>query len=135
MTPNEFKAWFDGFIEAFDKPPSQKQWARIKERVAEIDGKPVTERVFIDRYYPQYVRPWVTGFNYPIWGPFYSTTNTGGTSTQTAIGGRATSDAGWAQHYQNAIQNGASVQQQMSSNYNSTHAMAALGRSEAQAMS
>ena len=56
MTPQEFKAWFDGFTEAVDKAPTQKQWARIKERVAEIDGKAVTERVYVDRYlYPTYI--------------------------------------------------------------------------------
>lgn len=54
MTPAEFKAWFDGFTEAFTGCPTKAQWARIKERVAEIDGKPVTERHFIDRYWPTY---------------------------------------------------------------------------------
>lgn len=58
MTPQEFKAWFDGFTEAVDKQPTQKQWARIKERVAEIDGKMVTEKVYVDRYLPSYI-------NYP----------------------------------------------------------------------
>lgn len=52
MTPQEFKAWFEGFTEAFDRVPTKAQWARVKERVAEIDGKPVTERVFVDRYWP-----------------------------------------------------------------------------------
>jgi hypothetical protein len=54
MTPMEFKAWFDGFTESIDKTPTQKQWARIKERVGEIDGKPTTERVYIDRYIDRY---------------------------------------------------------------------------------
>lgn len=54
MTPIEFKAWFDGFSEGIDKAPTQKQWARIKERVAEIDGTPITETHFIDRYWPNY---------------------------------------------------------------------------------
>lgn len=57
MTPQEFKAWFDGFTEALDGVPSKPQWARIKARVAEIDGKAVTERVYVDRYYPQYIPP------------------------------------------------------------------------------
>jgi hypothetical protein len=59
MTPQEFKAWFDGFTEAIDKLPTQKQWGRIKARVAEIDGSPITYPVYIDRYvapYP-YIRP------------------------------------------------------------------------------
>jgi hypothetical protein len=70
MTPGEFKAWFDGFVEAFDgKAPTGKQWTRIKERVAEIDGRPITERVFVDRWWP-YVHhhyPWyVTGTSIPM---------------------------------------------------------------------
>jgi uncharacterized protein YeaO (DUF488 family) len=66
MTPSEFKAWFDGFTEAFSGVPTKAQWARIKARVAEIDGKPVTERVFIDRYWPPY-RPW-RDWHYTSWG-------------------------------------------------------------------
>lgn len=54
MTPREFKAWFDGFTEAFDHSPNKAQWARIKERVAEIDGNAVTERVYVDRYWHLY---------------------------------------------------------------------------------
>lgn len=52
MTPSEFKAWFDGFTEAFTGCPTKAQWTRIKARVAEIDGKSVTERVYVDRYWP-----------------------------------------------------------------------------------
>lgn len=75
MTPIEFKAWFDGFIEAIDKQPTQKQWARIKERVAEIDGKPITERVYVDRYWSPYVS------NGPTWiNPNYRSGYVGGIS-------------------------------------------------------
>lgn len=52
MTPQEFKAWFDGFTEAFTGCPTKAQWTRIKARVAEIDGQPVTERIYVDRYWP-----------------------------------------------------------------------------------
>jgi hypothetical protein len=69
MTPREFKAWFEGFTEAFDRIPSKAQWARIKERVAEIDGNSVTERVYIDRYWNLYNQ----GLQ-PSWR--YLTTNT-----------------------------------------------------------
>lgn len=62
MTPAEFKAWFDGFTEAFTGCPTKAQWGRIKDRVSEIDGKPVTERVYVDRYIDRYWRnyghPW-----------------------------------------------------------------------------
>ncbi len=55
MQVSEFKAWFDGYTEAMNGTPTKAQWARIKERVAEIDGKAITERVFIDRYWPHYI--------------------------------------------------------------------------------
>lgn len=63
MTPNEFKAWFDGFTEAFaGRIPTKAQWGRIKDRLAEIDGKPTTHTVYVDRYvrqYPYYPRPYL----------------------------------------------------------------------------
>ena len=82
MTPSEFKAWFDGFGEGVTGLPTEAQWARIKARVAEIDGRPVTEHVYLHRYYgPNYLGPpWYN----------YCTTNTvgvgGGTITLTAGG-------------------------------------------------
>lgn len=57
MTNKEFKAWFEGFTEALSGTPTKAQWARIKERVAEIDGEPVTERIYVDRYWSNY-QPW-----------------------------------------------------------------------------
>jgi hypothetical protein len=66
MTPLEFKAWFDGFSEGIDKVPTQKQWARIKDRIAEIDGHR-TEPIFVDRYRPYY--PYYQPYNPcgPVW--------------------------------------------------------------------
>lgn len=52
MTPAEFKAWFDGFTEAFTGCPTKAQWGRIKERVSEIDGKAVTERICHELSWP-----------------------------------------------------------------------------------
>lgn len=69
MTPKEFKAWFEGFTEALDGTPSKTQWARIKERVAEIDGTPITQTVYLDRYYPRYP-------SYPYY-PWWTTTGLG----------------------------------------------------------
>lgn len=67
MTPAEFKSWFGGFTEAMEDRPTDKQWTRIKERVAEIDGQPVTERHFIDRYWPTYVPSYIPApvYRYP----------------------------------------------------------------------
>jgi hypothetical protein len=54
MTPVEFKAWFDGFTEGLSGTPTKAQWARIKERVAEIDGRTITYPVWVERYWPHY---------------------------------------------------------------------------------
>jgi hypothetical protein len=130
MTPNEFKAWFDGFTEAFDKTPSQKQWARIKERVAEIDGKTVTEKVFVDRYwqYIPYTRP-------PYYGPYYGSiyaTNSGVGSNYYTCNATVAMQA--AQAYQNSQREYGNATQGQLMAYNSLGAMGALGRAEAQAM-
>ncbi len=61
MNKEEFKAWFEGFSEGVDLRPTEKQWKRIKDKVKEIDGSSVTERIFIDRYrnyWPQYQPYW-----------------------------------------------------------------------------
>jgi len=60
MTLAEFKAWFEGFTETLEAAPNEKQWERIKARVAEIDGTVTTYPVFVDRYIPPY-RPWYGG--------------------------------------------------------------------------
>lgn len=58
MTPQEFKAWFEGFTEAMSGSPTKEQWKRIKARVGEIDDVAVSYPMFVDRYvrhYPHYV--------------------------------------------------------------------------------
>ncbi len=64
MTPAEFKAWFDGFTEAMTGMPTKAQWTRIKERVGQIDGSPLTREV-IYKYWPWYT-------HYPYYTPTYS---------------------------------------------------------------
>lgn len=54
----EFKAWFEGYTEGLEGAPTAAQFARIKERVKEISGTPVTERIFIDKYWPSIFHPW-----------------------------------------------------------------------------
>lgn len=54
MTLSEFKAWFDGFTEAIGDRPSDKQWQRIKDRVAELDGTSAVP-FYIERYRPWWV--------------------------------------------------------------------------------
>lgn len=36
MTLAEFKAWFEGYTEGMNGPPSGPQWDRIKARIGEI---------------------------------------------------------------------------------------------------
>lgn len=65
MTLAEFKAWFEGFTESIEgkAAPTQKQWAKIKEKVAAIDGTPITYPIYIDRYvHPSWPHPYQ-----PIW--------------------------------------------------------------------
>jgi len=52
MTPAEFKAWFDGFTEGMDGPPSAKQWEKITKKVKQIDNTSVLTPVYVDRWWP-----------------------------------------------------------------------------------
>jgi hypothetical protein len=125
MTLSEFRAWFEGFTESQDGPPNAKAWKRIKERVAEISGAPITERIFVDRYrdyldWPDTRRP------YRAYGIGYSA---GSVSLQNGVG--------------NAVLTGATDSALCTSErasagtpaFNSHAAMADLGRAEALASS
>jgi len=117
MTPQEFKAWFEGFTEAFTGCPRKAQWTRIKERVSEIDGKPVTERVYVDRYLPYYTRPAL-----PYWTYLSNGLTACGTSVSTT--NTLAQNASLQANYANAGQN-------CSNQFNGVAAMALLGREEA----
>lgn len=106
MTPREFKAWFEGFTEAFDRLPTKAQWAHVKERVAEIDGRETAERVYVDRYINRY---------WPLY-PYYG--------SQATMGGNVNQ----ASQYQGALNNLG----QAGNQFSSLNAMGALGRAEAQ---
>ena len=62
MTLSEFKAWFEGFSEGIDTSPTEAQFAKIKAKVALIDGTVTTYPVFVDRH-------WQRPYNYyqPFW--------------------------------------------------------------------
>ena len=112
MTPSEFKAWFEGFTEAVPGVPTKAQWARIKTRVAEIDGRPITEHVYLHRYwntYPIYCN------TLPVYTSQGHLTTGNGTITLTAGGTSSTS---------------AVVQASNTAHFDSHAAMAALGRAE-----
>lgn len=60
MTPQEFKAWFLGFTEGLDDGlPTQIQWDRIRARVKEIDGQPITYPVYVERWKPYLEYPYI----------------------------------------------------------------------------
>lgn len=84
MTLQEFKAWFDGFIENIPKQPTLKQWARIKERVSEIDGVAVTERVYIDRWWQPF-RPFYYSNGLAAFSDTTSYQSLGGISSDTVL--------------------------------------------------
>lgn len=126
MTPNEFKAWFDGFTEAFDRPPTKAQWARIKARVAEIDGKPVTEQVYIDHYWPRYVQ-------YPFYPTYVTQTCNETVLYAGGAVGAAHNTMSADQNYTQAVSANAISNQGAAANFNSLAAMNTLGKADAAA--
>lgn len=61
MTLSEFKAWFEGYTEGLEAAPTKAQFDRIKEKVKEINGTPITYPVYIDRYVEPYWRYYQSG--------------------------------------------------------------------------
>ena len=101
MNTQEFKAWFEGFTESMNGPPTKKAWARIKERVAEIQpGVSTTYPVFVDRY-------WHYG------PPYYAYGSVAGSVTNTLAGSNS-------QECSNAT-----------ISFNASDAFTALGRADA----
>lgn len=121
MTLAEFKAWFEGFTETLEVAPNEKQWERIKARVAEINGSVISERVFIDRYVSPY-RRWYDG----VWmsGPMV-----GCSSASDGIGaiGSAYSAAGVIDHVNGLRSQSTPGKSDM---FNSSAAMMDLGKAE-----
>lgn len=50
MTPDQFKAWFEGFCEGIADAPTREQWAKVKAKVTDL-GSPVLriDRPDLDR--------------------------------------------------------------------------------------
>ncbi len=115
MTPSEFKAWFGGFTEALDGTPSEEQWKRIKARVAEIDGRPVTEHIYVHRYMPYYYSAGMPVY----WQPY----NMCGTLPVSGLTTAGSGSAIVGAHSTNNMQS-----------FNSHAAMLSLGRAEAASM-
>lgn len=74
MNMSEFKAWFEGFSEVITVAPNPQQWARIKQRLAQVDGVPTTYPVYLREYgYPVGREWWV----YPSLSPTVTCGSTG----------------------------------------------------------
>lgn len=99
MTLSEFKAWFEGYTEGLDGAPTEKQFKRIKAKVAEITGAPITQTVLVDRYRDYYRQYYGT----PVWGgvlgnvSYASGTNGLGEIAQMGVGQQML-DADWDSH-------------------------------------
>lgn len=121
MTLSEFKAWFEGFTESMEVAPTEAQFAKIKAKVALIDGAVTTYPVFIDRYWRQgFPRPWpYYAPNYPYWTSTTGGSIGAGTFTMGASGG--VSGSSYA----------LSGDEHVSPTFDSHGAMLALGRAEA----
>lgn len=84
MTMQEFKAWFDGYTEAMDSTPNEKQWNRIKERVRQIDGQMTTVQHFYSDYW------WPPRLTGPYWQwltplPSYGTSISGASPSELPV--------------------------------------------------
>lgn len=117
MILSEFKAWFEGYTEGLEAAPTKAQFDRIKEKVKEITGTPITYPVYIDRYVQPY-RPW----GYPHW-------SLGGYSVQTFGVGATGKTPDYALTYSDnalGLQNGDTY-----APFDSHAAMYELGKAEA----
>lgn len=121
MNLSEFKAWFSGFTENMDSTPNEKQWARIKERVAEIDGKPITQTVYVDRYVDRYpYRPYWSNGPYISTSPYICGSSTSAVDAGLAMTSASTDYKNWSD------KNPASP----TTEFNGESAMNALGAAE-----
>lgn len=85
MKLDEFKAWFSGFTEDMNGPPTEKQWARIKEQVGAIDGVTVSQTVFFERYRPYYDRWFIGGVGMQNAAPGVGVSNNAAFDSTTAL--------------------------------------------------
>lgn len=69
MNLSEFKAWFEGFTDGIDSNPTEKQWEKIKAKVAEIKAEP-TSPVVIREYINNYRRYWSEPYWYGSLSPY-----------------------------------------------------------------
>ncbi len=58
VTIDEFRAWLAGFERCLNGAPSPWQWAKIKDRIAEINGIPLPYGEFRARFFDPYAKFW-----------------------------------------------------------------------------
>ena len=63
MTLSEFKAWFEGYTEEMEGPPSRKQWKKIQDKIKKISDAPTPWPIFVDRY----IHPWRPHWDRVAW--------------------------------------------------------------------
>jgi hypothetical protein len=114
----EFKAWFEGYTEGLEGAPTKAQFDRIKEKVKEIDGRAVTETVFIDRY----VAP-----HRPYWDHYWYGTYSAGSPTYSGAMGIGASAIGTTFAQSASLE----VSGHAVDRFDSLSAMYALGKAEA----
>lgn len=83
MTPQEFKSWLVGFMDAIEDVPTKSQWEKIKEKVVEIEEK--GNLVYWDSHLGPYKAP----------GIALDTTTTTTTTKFSNPGGTASSPKDW----------------------------------------
>jgi hypothetical protein len=127
MTLSEFKAWFEGFTESMDGPPSLKQWERIQARVKEISGVAVSHPVFVDRYIST-----PNPYRYLVGMPYNGLATTQGAAQATLNAGSCQSAAGVGNNAFAARTRPMDASDTVA--FDSHSAMNALGKADAEAL-
>ena len=81
MTPNEYKAWLDGFSEGIKGSPTKEQWEKIKNKTMELHDSGYQYPVYFPLYQPAPTYQPI----YPSWGTY--TVGAGGGVCETYGGG------------------------------------------------
>lgn len=129
MILSEFKAWFEGFTEGLEGPPTKAQFDRMKAKVADITGTPVTYPVYVDRYI-ETLRPYYRQYPWAAGVPFWGTVSGGyavGALVQGTVNNNMTGAQGTGQSDAKSYQLAAGAP----NSFDSHSAMHALGKAEA----
>lgn len=124
MNLSEFKAWFEGFSENLTGTPDKKAWARIQEKIGQIQNAPATTYpVFVDRWWN----------NRPYYNSYYGQ-GISGMGTGLAQGVLQNSQSALCGAVQSSGANEMIQSIAAASTFEPTEAFRALGRAEFQNM-